>query len=255
MGLKPQPLLYIHNIKDFSGCDAMDKCLLSVDWDYFIHTGKENWGSYLENKRSLIDLWYKRYIQERAMGKDIEKSYKLSPELDTFWKKIRRHFIFSKDVKAYVSDSHTWSYDIAKENGCKIVCLFDAHADLGYGGLSSLNFEVNCSNWLGKLLKDNRIYEANIFYSPYTQEKPEYFRQINCTYNIRYCNLNAFNKRYVVSAIHICRSGAWTPPWLDEKFNQFVDAMGIKYETDNCPARKWDTGNISLSDEINYLLA
>lgn len=119
------------------------------------------------------------------MGKDIRESYKLPPEWYTFWEKIREHFIFVKDIKAYVSDSHAWSYNIAKENNCRIVCLFDSHADLGYCGLSSLNFEVNCSNWLGKLLKDGQIKEANIFYSPYTKEKPEYFKQINSIYNIK----------------------------------------------------------------------
>jgi len=233
----------------------MENCLLSVDWDYFIYTKKENWGSYIENSRSLVDLWYKRYIQEKALGKDIQESYKLSSEWETFWKRIKERFTLVEDIKAYVTDSHAWSYSIAKENSCRTVCLFDSHADLGYGGLSSLNFEVNCSNWLGKLLKDKQIKEAYIFYSPYTVEKPEYFKQINSTYNVRYCNFNDLDKNFRVSAIHICRSGAWTPPWLDEKFTQFIDAMGITYEISNCPVRKWDTTNITLSHQINYLMA
>ena len=41
---------------------------------------------------------------------------------------------------------------------------------LGYGGLASLHFELNCANWLGKLFKDNIVKRANIFYSPYTLE-------------------------------------------------------------------------------------
>lgn len=61
------------------------------------------------------------------------------------------------------------SYKIAKENNCKVVYLFDSHADLGYGGLASLNFGVNCSNWLGKLLKEREIIEANIFTAPIHQ--------------------------------------------------------------------------------------
>ncbi|HHY81278.1 MAG TPA: arginase [Clostridiales bacterium] len=233
----------------------MEKCLLSIDWDYFIYTKNDNWGSYIENKRSLVDLWYKRYIQEKALGRDIKESYKLSPAWNTFWKRIEKYFIYANDIKAYVSDSHALSYEIAKENSCQIVCLFDSHADLGYGGLPSLNFEVNCSNWLGKLLKDKQIKEANIFYSPYTIEKPEYFKQINSIYNIRYCSFSHLNKSFKVSAVHICRSGAWTPPWLDDKFTQFIDAMGIEYEIADCPARKWDTENISLSHQINYLMA
>jgi len=233
----------------------MEKCLLSIDWDYFINIKKDSWGSFIENGRNQIDLWYKRYIQEKLQGRDIKKSFHISYELGIFWQKIKEHFQFARDIKAYVSDSHALSYHIAKENKCRIIYLFDYHADLGYGGLSSLIFEVNCSNWLGKLLKDKLVKEANIVYSPYTSEKPEYFKTMNRIYNIKYCNLNDLDNNIKVSAIHICRSGAWTPPWLDKKFFQFADDMGVPYEIVNCPVRKWDTTNISFSDQINYMMA
>lgn len=232
----------------------MDKCLLSIDWDYFIYP-QDKWGTYLENIRNIIDLWYKRYMQAKVRGEDMQRAYRLSPEFSTFWNKIKKYFKFVKDIKAYVSDSHALSYKIAKENNCTMVYLFDAHADLGYGGLSSLDFEVNCSNWLGKLLKEKQIKEANIFYSPYTTEKPEYFASMNGIYNIRYYDFNNFDKCVVVSVIHVCRSGAWTPPWLDNKFKQFVESLGIPYEIVNCPERKWDPDNISFAEQINYLLA
>jgi len=232
----------------------MEKCLLSIDWDYFIYT-QDSWGPYLENNRSLIDLWYKRYIQAKARGEDIQKAFQLSPEFGVFWSKIKKYFKFAKNIKAYVSDSHALSYEIAKENDCKVVYLFDSHADLGYGGLSALNFEVNCSNWLGKLLKEKQIKEANIFYSSYTAEKPDYFKPMNSIYNINYYDFNDWDKSIEVSAVHICRSGAWTPPWLDNKFNQLIDGLGIPYEIVNCPERKWDPINISLSEQIYYLMA
>jgi hypothetical protein len=235
----------------------MGKCLLSIDWDYFIYT-RYNWGLYAENSRSLIDLWYKRYIQGKARGEDIQKAFHLSSDLDTFWSRIKKYFKFVRNIKAYVSDSHALSYKIAKGNDCETVYLFDSHADLGYGGLSSLNYEVNCSNWLGKILKENQIKEANIFYSPHTAERPGYFKQMNSIYNIRYYDFNDFNgsdECIAVSAIHICRSGAWTPPWLDDEFTQFVDALGVAYKIVNCPERKWNPVNINLSDQINYLLA
>jgi len=233
----------------------MEKCLLSIDWDYFVYTSKGLCGSYIENNRSLIDLWYKRYLQEKERGRDIRQSYRLSPELDTFWERIKERFQYAGDIKAYVSDSHAVSYDIAKENNCETVFLLDSHADLGYGGLSSLNFEVNCSNWLGKLLKDKLINEAVIVYSPYTVEKPEHFIAINNTYNIKYRCLDDLAGGIEVSAIHVCRSGAWTPPWLDDKFNEFILAMEVPYIIENCPERKWDTEHISFSDCINYLMA
>jgi len=233
----------------------MEKCLLSIDWDYFIYTKKENWGSYIENKKNVVNLWYKRYIQAKAQGKDIQKSFQLSSEVDTFWEKIKEHFQFGKGIKACISDSHALSYYIARDRKCDTVFLFDAHADLGYGGLSSLNFEVNCANWLGKLLKAKDIRKANITYSPFTAEKPEYFMPMNNAFNVRYPDFNGLDTGIEVSAVHICRSGAWTPPWLDEKFAQFINASGLPYEIIDCPARKWDTKSIDFSDAIYYMLA
>jgi len=233
----------------------MEKCLLSVDWDYFIHT-REQWGSYLESNRSLLNSWYKRYLQAKAEGVNLQKAFRLSSEVDKFWPEIKKHFTFINKIKTYVSDSHALSYKIAKESQCQAVCLFDAHADLGYGGFSALNFEVNCSNWLGKLLKEKQIEKAYIFYSPYTTEKPDYFKVQNSIYKIRYCAFHDLEgKSLAVVAIHICRSGAWTPPWLDGKFYQFIAALGLPYEIVNCPERKWDPDHISLADKVNYLIA
>lgn len=231
------------------------KCLLSVDWDYFICTPKNNPGSYSESAKNIVNLWYKRYIQSKMEKRDIQRDYKLIPEIKTFWDNLSLHFKFTKDVKAYLSDSHAFSYDIARETDCNCVYLFDAHSDLGYGGLSSLNFEVNCANWLGMLLKDKKINEANIIYSPFTAEKPEYFKQINNSFAVRYPGFNELGTNIEVSAIHICRSGAWTPPWLDEELSKFLKASGITYQTIDCPERKWDPENINFSDVIYFMMA
>lgn len=236
------------------GGDHTGEGLLSIDWDYFIEAQK-NWGSYTENKRTIIDLWYKRYLQLKAQGKSLQKLFRLSLNVDRFWGKINSLFYFEKEIKVYVSDSHALSYEIAKKNRIKTVYLFDAHADLGYGGFPSLNFEVNCANWLGKLLKDKLIHDTKIIYSPFSTEKPKDFTSINKTYNVQYPSLYDLSQGIKISAIHICRSGAWTPPWFDVRFAQFINALGIPYKIIDCPARKWDTQNISFSDQINYLMA
>jgi len=232
----------------------LERCLLSVDWDYFIDTDKENWGSYLESGRSLLDLWYKRYLEAQAAGRDLTESFRLSPGWNVFWRKIRRQFSFARGVRAYVTDSHALSYDIARKHRWGVVCLFDAHADLGYGP-GALDFEVNCSNWLGRLLKDGLIQRAHIFYSPYTREKPEHFRSVTGRYNVRFEDFSSQSRTFTVAAVHICRSGAWTPPWLDEKFFRFVRALGIPCAVTDCPERKWDPAHMTLSDQIRYLLA
>ncbi|MGI6668892.1 MAG: hypothetical protein ACOX4M_05590 [Acetivibrionales bacterium] len=82
----------------------MEKCLLSIDWDYFIYT-RNNWGLYLENKRCLVDLWYKRYVQEMARGRDIQKEYQLSSELHAFWSKTRKRFKFAENNRLVMRNS------------------------------------------------------------------------------------------------------------------------------------------------------
>lgn len=229
--------------------------LLSVDWDYFIFTESTYQGSYLENRRSLIDEWYRRYIVSKQAGKDICRFYKLCPEFRSFWNRIREFFRFSENVKVFVSDSHSLSYKIARESNADTVYLFDAHSDLGYGGMASLNFEVNCANWLGKLLKEKAVSRAFIAYSPYTTENPDYFKAMNHRFSIRYTDINGFKPFIDISAVHICRSGAWVPPWFDNDFMWFVNSLNLPYEKTGLTERTWDPENISLADAINYLLA
>ena len=234
----------------------MEKCLLSIDWDYFIWAPKEHGRSYWENGKNLLTTWYKRYLQLKSGGVNIYKVFRLSPEVGVFWEKIKQYFRWEKGLQAYVSDSHALSYYLAKEHDCQVVYLFDAHADLGYGGLASLEFQVHCGNWLGKLLKEKQVQKAYIFYSPATWEKPEDFREQNSLYPINYLRSWAELKKEIpVSVIHICRSGAWTPPWLDQKFGEFLQGLGLPYKNLDCRPRKWDVSNLSLAQQIDCLLA
>ena len=233
----------------------MEKNLLSIDWDYFIDMPDSSVASYTESKKTIIDLWYKRYIKLSSDGKNIRKLFRLSSNASCFWEKTDKIFHINQHTPCFVSDSHALSYEIAKKSGCQNVYLFDAHSDLGYGGPASLNFEVNCANWLGKLLKDNLIIESNIIYSSFTKEKPEYFNFMNWRYPIHYWKPDDLEPVIDISAVHICRSGAWTPPWLDESFLHFTEESGLSCLFIDCPKRIWDPEHISFSDQIFYQLA
>lgn len=230
-------------------------CLLSVDWDYFVYCKDTKLNSFLENKKNVIDLWYKKYFYFQEKGININKYYDLSLEIKTFWQKIKSKFNISNDAKVFVSDSHKLSYNIAKTFKCDIVYLFDSHSDLGYGGIDSLDFEVNCANWLGKLFKDKYIKKAYIVYSKHTLEKPIFFESINKIYNIKYLSFENINTNIPITAIHVCRSGAWTPPWYDNKFFEFVNQLKIPFKVIDCPKRKWNPQNISLSDKIFLMIS
>lgn len=229
--------------------------LLSIDWDYFISTENQDIVSSVENTKTINDLWYKRYFQEKSFGKDFQKAFQLSKEVDQFWHKIKKVFQFNQEVKVYVSDSHALSYKIAEKYDVDEVYLFDAHSDLGYGGLPSLQFEVNCANWLGKLLHNKIINHAHIIYSPFTKEKPEFFKEINNAFNINYLKYEDLKEVIDTKVIHICRSGAWSPPWFDGKFVEFVKSLGIPYKVIQCSIRKWNPNNISFAQQLEYMMA
>ncbi|ADK15738.1 MULTISPECIES: hypothetical protein [Clostridium] len=231
----------------------MKKNLLSIDWDYFIPVREEWCGSYIENKRTNIILWYRRYFKNRQMGENIEKTVRTGNELKGFWSKIKQCFSIESKAKVYVSDSHKFSYFIAQNNNCDEVINFDAHSDLGYGGMKSLDFELNCANWLGKLLKNSIIKKANIVYSPYTYEEKGEFEEINKSFSIKYPKVeHLVNKN--INVIHICRSGSWTPPWLDNEFYKFINDLHMSYKIMKCPKRCWNPRELTLSDKIYIML-
>lgn len=229
----------------------MEKRLLTIDWDYFMpYIGEMN-TSYLENKRNIERHWYKMYLENKQIGKDITTRLKTGDILDNFWDKLRLNFYFKRDTKLIVSDSHKIAYDIVKDNECTEVCNIDSHTDLGYGGIPSLDFEVNCANWLGKLFKDKIIRKSNIILSPYSVEKPADFKEINNKYNIEY---NDRDINMDIDIVHICRSGAWTAPWLDNEFYKFINDSNLEYEIIDCEKRVWDADNIQLSKQIECML-
>jgi len=232
----------------------MVRSLLSIDWDYFIPLKREWLNSYAETPKNIEWIWNKRYIESALKGNDLEKSVDVAVPLKNFWNKIKEHFNFAESIKVYVSESHMLSYYIAITNKCEEVYSFDAHTDLGYAGINSVNFGLNCANWLGKLLNEEKIKKAHIIYSPYTFEKPDNFRDFNNLFSIQYYrNINVLPQGIYIVAIHICRSGAWTPPWLDNKFEEFIKNLNLPYKVIKLYKRDWNVKKLSFSDLIFYL--
>ncbi len=230
------------------------RCLLSIDWDYFIKTPQDYLNSYIECQKSIHDLWYKRYFKLKSRGIDIKDLFKLD-DYTVFWDKIKERFRIGRNTRMIVSDSHKLSYNIAQRAKCKEVYLFDSHADLGYGGLASLEFEISCANWLGKLFIDGLIHKAYIIYSPNTYEDKDFFRQQNEKFDIEYLNIEDLDDGVEMSNIHIARSGTWTPPWYDGDFMSFLKYTELDYKVVDMKERIFDVDNLTLADMINYLFA
>ena len=236
--------------------------LFSVDWDFFIwnpaeaeaniktHPGtdkEKEVGSYLlcdwshhEKHSEIVGsiLWQTRFASFHRNGIDIEKEINIRPELgctavDEFLNEISQ---VPKYQLAY-ADSHGMIYPILQTlNSNEIIgkydiISFDAHADLGYGNDSTKY--IDCANWLYIALYSGKVNQATIVYPDWKglKEAKERNRKYLKPYKkqIRMTTWSQYKKhKKNISKIvmpFICRSSAWTPPWMDQEFDRLVKSF------------------------------
>lgn len=235
----------------------MSKSLLTIDWDYFIKVYSKELKSYQESEYNILSEWYKDYLDCKERGVNIKKLFGLSKEVEHFWEKIEENIDIKEKEPIILSDSHKVAYNIAKQKKCDTIYLIDAHSDLGYGGIKSLEFEVNCANWLGKLFKEKEIKKAYIIYSPYTHEQIQDFKEIIDTYDIEFLSFKELikkKKEIKIDALHICRSGSWTPPWYDKEFLKFLYRSRRELTGNLQELRTWEPKGLNLADQIECML-
>ncbi len=191
------------------------KTLLTIDWDFFVPEAP-NWGLHnFEEDFFIYDVW-----DIRAVYKDMHNKMKTSGLERVFWEEVKNKLDLHKVNYVDVSDSHKLAYDIAVENGVTKIISLDAHCDMR----EEKNC-INCANWLMALL--NKGMEATLILSEYTNERID---SIDCNgHKVDILDLKKFiNSSGIIDVdyIHICRSGAWTPPWTDGVFNEFTRELG-----------------------------
>jgi len=127
---------------------------------------------------------------------------------------------------------------------------FDAHHDLGYCEWARLEEMIEegtctCDMWLCALLDWFPKVEARIVYPNWLREESSIERQWKSLtdklpqYMLDRVEMGFFEdedgsvsdvvchpkEEIEVQALFICRSGAWTPPWLDHQFINFVEEI------------------------------
>jgi len=201
------------------------KTLLTVDWDAFIPVNKSGdpqlWDiGHAETNLHVNTLW--------QMRGGLVEHMQVDPALaKPFWAEMQRRFAPFTDY-TLVSDSHMhvfgWLMDIQQ------VVLVDAHHDCWQGPKNA----VDCSNWarvwLGKSRTkhlhwivpdwvDITIYDEWKFV---TKEKRVSIYKLSDI--LKGSHMNALPR--TIDRVHVCRSGCWTPPWLDQAFIDWLKAGG-----------------------------
>lgn len=232
-----------------------EKCFLSIDWDFFIEVHRARNHSYRETMQDILVKWYREYLMGIEQHFKLEDDFELGPIYSTFLSKVLPTLKVEEACRLVLTESHGEAYEEVVKSGAKTVYLLDAHSDLGYGGEVALDYEVNCANWLGKLLKDNKIQSAFIVYSPYTKEHQEEFKEITSKYAATFISLETFlRQQQTFCNVHMCRSGPWTPPWYDHAFYRLAQALALPIEDRTGGRRDWHPLELSLAERINYKL-
>lgn len=210
--------------------------LLSVDWDYFFENPSDDmsdpqnllydWG-HSENWSSamLATFWTHRAGAFMRSGVPLPH---VNDEWRTFWDRFR----FAKGATLYLADSHMYAADDPLYTPMmQEIWNFDAHHDCGYGENSVQRvldrYGVDCGDWMvaygmhGVRLKVRYPRWRTLAF------KRETGKHIEIEVSRRFDNGKPMKHR-LFHNIFLCRSGAWTPPWDDDRFEAFIALCPVK---------------------------
>lgn len=213
------------------------KILLSVDWDFFI---PENplWDlGHREAEMFLKMLWIfrGRYMEEM----------KLNGKEQDFWQQLTPMFFSAPSRDIFVSDSHLFAYPLAEE--AELLINFDRHHDCYEWPTvkqrrTEKKWQVVCDNWVSTWLSMDKKRKVLWIYPDDLNNDETDGDILDLKNNPHVRGTERFNAMpYAALAswtellrcvseltVHVCRSGCWTPPWLDQKFIDFVNGSGFK---------------------------
>lgn len=200
------------------------RTILTVDWDAFIPVGKKGdpqlWDiGHAETGLHINTLWQLRGQLYNLMQVEATLA-------DPFWAAMRSRFANLPDY-TLVSDSHmhvfTWLQDITT------VILVDAHHDCWEGPKG----KVDCSNWgrmwLGKSRTKHIHWIIPDWVDATTYEEWNFVKKDKRVTLHKLSDVlkgGVLNLPATVNRVHVCRSGCWTPPWLDQTFIGWLKAGG-----------------------------
>lgn len=228
------------------------KLFLSIDWDFFVPEKPEwDWG-HQENGLFIGPMWQLRMADFFARGEDLREEMKLAtcaPHARKFWETMRRlGYKFTSKTRVTIGESHSQAAApfLAVEKDERIDVLhFDAHADSGYGDPAAVvetakaklrKNETDCGTWL--LTVALKVPTNVTYVYPQWKGLKEWKSEFKGDDDPRlqeFLDHRAivYDEERLVKAcrprevdrVFICRSGAWTPPWLDDEFQLFAGTL------------------------------
>lgn len=184
--------------------------IVSIDWDYlFPNIAAFDWG-HIENQFFIHHIWESRVGDQKAIS--MRPNYHMEERLRGLLNKR------AEGAPLIVAESHSQIWGLLEQHRDHAVLSFDQHHDHGYGSTETPK-EVDCSNW-AMAAQDYLDIPTTVVYPKWRNDIPE---------GPGARTFPAFFDRPwalpEVSAVFVCRSGAWVPPWVDDRFTDFVQNL------------------------------
>lgn len=197
--------------------------VLSIDFDYFQDTTRK---TIMKCYPDGIDLptevtcaiWMSSYCKsspEYELLRHVKINHDLLSTAKTVLNKQR------DDIPVIIRQSHIGIYDEIRKRYPLGEKMYVAHVDFhdDFGNENSREKFIDCGNWLWHIIKK---YDAKLRW--YTRNT-----SFDC-YGIKYDEIPAIRESLLpllcekqFDMVYLCRSDPWTPPHLDNSFDELVD--------------------------------
>ena len=214
----------------------MSGTCLSIDWDFFVPDAVPLWDdSWIdESFHHLWEVWRDPSRLEWVDDIDVVGA-------KGFWRVLSKWFVLPSNRHATISESHEAMHDLlTKEH--KTLLLFDSHHDCYY--LSEKNERggsPDCGQWGTYWLKRNRGRRVMWISQLKKEDRKSAMSMVDScvrrkvkAYSLGEAK-HAFDSmckraggKIELDFVHICRSGCWSPPWVDKDFLLFLKRSQLK---------------------------
>ena len=222
--------------------------LLSVDWNFFADVSGENdpkrfgfydWG-FDENQSDELQhfLWSDRASGFLWSGRPMPDT---SGEEQSFWSRFR----FSEDCSLFIAENHVLAARTEVCSGVDRIISYDARYDA-----SDYAFDcaVRSATARGYVTTENWLLQYEIDGAQIEVICPRWRSYLlgaepQPPTHMSWCVDDGEPVDEVIDRVFVCHSGVWTPPWLDEKWAQFVESCPVaspKVVGDLTMVRDWD---------------
>lgn len=222
--------------------------LLSVDFDFFVREEEAwDWG-HNESPFFRDSIWPIREISFPGdLKAEMDPRTHAYPKPWNFWDSLELLGLNFRGAEVIVADSHRFGYESFQKFSASRrveptrILHFDAHADLGYHSTPAQlrscarSRDFDCGSWLFAYLYSHKATKAHLVYPDWKgsgEAKGDLsWKKTSVAKRVTWETYGEYSrvwKPVKITGVFLCRSGSWSPPWLDFHFCNMVTQLEEK---------------------------